>query len=356
MKRSLLEILACPLCGFNLVLRKELDWGDEIEAGWLVCLLCAASFPIRDGVPCLLPDQQDANRTRQAFTEQWQLKMAGRFEKSTIYGQDPRQRAEFLLENGIFFGLEPGDWILDAGCGSGDLTYALAAQYPQARVVGLDFCDTLYTAAQRARAYPNLSFVNGDLLAPPFKRSSFTGLYSWGVLHHTANTGLAFQITASLVAWDGTLVVWIYPDASESPWLIRILYLFRDRIFGGRGHLLPGKLRFRLVQVVSLFFSPVFAIALGLDGRTLARRLGRQRLGELRKSFEIVNWKAGDFYRLMIFLIFDSLTPEYQFRHSQAEVQHWFVENGFVGIQTYDAIPGYYWGKRSSDGRGDIQT
>ena len=36
------------------------------------------------------------------------------------------------------FGLGAGDFLLDVGCGAGDLTAALADHYPQARVIGID--------------------------------------------------------------------------------------------------------------------------------------------------------------------------------------------------------------------------
>ena len=89
-----MRILACPHCGVSLVLRDETTEKDEIVTGSLECSQCAASFDIRDGVPCMLQDSESANRTRQGFTEQWQLRQMGKFEKESLYGQDPHKRAE----------------------------------------------------------------------------------------------------------------------------------------------------------------------------------------------------------------------------------------------------------------------
>jgi uncharacterized protein YbaR (Trm112 family)/SAM-dependent methyltransferase len=352
MKEPLLEVLACPDCGQGLRLRGETRRGDEILAGGLECAGCAASFEIRAGVPCLLPPSGEANRTRLGFTEQWTLQQGGQLERETSYGQDPYRRAELLSEVRTGPRLAAGDWILDAGCGPGDVTYALAAQNPQAHVVGLDFCDTLYAAARRAEDYPNLSFVHGDLMRPPFKPSLFCGLYSWGVLHHTPDTRAAFQTTAALVARDGALSVWIYPHPSESLMVVRSLYALRDLVFFGRGHLLPGRQRFRLAQAASLLFLPLFVAAFALDGLSMRRRLGRQRFGEVVGSFQVVNRGPGAFYRHLVFLVFDSVTPEYQFRHRRAEVVQWFDENGFGQVQTHDAVQGYYWGQCLEEGSG----
>jgi uncharacterized protein YbaR (Trm112 family) len=350
MKKTLMEILVCPHCGTGLVLREETMEQNEIVAGTLVCSQCAACFGIKDGVPCMLQDPGRADRTRQGFTEQWRLGQTGDLKIARSYGQDAYGRAAFLSEINIV-PRKPNGWMLDAGCGSGDLTYAAAAQNPQVRVVGLDFCDTIFTAAREAPNYRNIDFVHGDIMLPPFRRASFHGLYAWGVLHHTKDTRTALGTAASLVASDGSMAVWIYPHPSESLRIVRCLYVLRDLLFLGRGHLIPGRLRFRMAQVASLLCTPAFLLALCLDGLSMGYRLGRQRLSEMTESSEIGDWKASDFYQFMTFLVFDSITPEYQFRHRQAEVLQWFEEDGFDEVQRHNAIPGYYWAKRKDDGR-----
>jgi demethylmenaquinone methyltransferase / 2-methoxy-6-polyprenyl-1,4-benzoquinol methylase len=65
--------------------------------------------------------------------------------------------------------VRPGDLVLDACCGTGDL--ALADVRAGGRVTGLDFSERMLERASRKA--PELDWVTGDLLALPFTDASF---------------------------------------------------------------------------------------------------------------------------------------------------------------------------------------
>ncbi len=63
----------------------------------------------------------------------------------------------------------PGDRVLDACCGTGDL--ALEAERRGARVVGLDFSERMLERARRKSG--TIEWVRGDALALPFEEGEF---------------------------------------------------------------------------------------------------------------------------------------------------------------------------------------
>jgi demethylmenaquinone methyltransferase / 2-methoxy-6-polyprenyl-1,4-benzoquinol methylase len=65
--------------------------------------------------------------------------------------------------------VRPGDAVLDACCGTGDL--AIACARAGGRVTGLDFSEPMLERARRKE--PAIEWVRGDLLALPFADATF---------------------------------------------------------------------------------------------------------------------------------------------------------------------------------------
>ncbi|OPX64320.1 MULTISPECIES: methytransferase partner Trm112 [unclassified Methanoregula] len=55
MKRSLMDILCCPVCKGDLTLDVENENEKEVLEGKLRCAACRADYPIHEGIPNLLP-------------------------------------------------------------------------------------------------------------------------------------------------------------------------------------------------------------------------------------------------------------------------------------------------------------
>ena len=55
MRRTLMDILCCPVCKGDLALLVEKEDEHEILEGELFCSVCEVKYPIREGIPNLLP-------------------------------------------------------------------------------------------------------------------------------------------------------------------------------------------------------------------------------------------------------------------------------------------------------------
>ena len=59
MKRSLMDILVCPVCKGELKLTVAKEEGEEIITGSLHCEKCKVDYPIEESIPNLLPPEND---------------------------------------------------------------------------------------------------------------------------------------------------------------------------------------------------------------------------------------------------------------------------------------------------------
>lgn len=55
MKKELMELLACPACKGALELSIDEEDDKEVIAGRLYCSKCSKDYPIKEGIPDLLP-------------------------------------------------------------------------------------------------------------------------------------------------------------------------------------------------------------------------------------------------------------------------------------------------------------
>ena len=112
---------------------------------------------------------------------------------------DLAQRVRRLL--GPFVGTET---VLDAGCGTGALAFALAPHV--AEVVGVDTRED-YLEAGRGAAPENVRFLEGDVTALPFGYASFDLACCHRVLHHVRRPELAVSELARVTRAGGRVFI-----------------------------------------------------------------------------------------------------------------------------------------------------
>lgn len=315
MHPDLLPLLCCPACPDEPDLSLETDKkdGERVSEGRLICTNCGHRYPIREGVPRLLIGKE-SQEVKAAFTDQWKLRYARRFEsENRVFWLDNRDSVAYLNQH-LLASFAPGDWALDAGCGSGEKSRELARQQPELQVLAMDISETLPVLAAKAKDQANLHVIQADVSHPPLRRGRFAAVVSIGVLHHTPDTRQAFAGIAPLVAPGGRLALWLYPHTDESPPFQKFYYFFRDVIFGGRGHTLPAQRRLSLLRLICL---PVFLL---MPVFLLSQAIQKSFYRDLTTS---------DLYHGLVFMLYDDIAPLYQHRHSRLEVRNWYLEAGF---------------------------
>jgi ubiquinone/menaquinone biosynthesis C-methylase UbiE len=117
------------------------------------------------------------------------------------------ERAERLAERVRHLLTTTGsERALDAGSGTGALAFALSPLVRE--VVALDLVPELLEQGRaRAGNYPNVTFMEGDVMALPFPDSSFDLAGSLMVLHHVTRPELAMSELARVTRLGGTLLV-----------------------------------------------------------------------------------------------------------------------------------------------------
>jgi len=110
--------------------------------------------------------------------------------------------------------------ILDAACGGGDLSRRIVDEArrleSRVEVTGLDLnVKVIECARQASDNYPEISFVHGDALRPPFEPGEFDVVILATFLHHLPPNEV---IAALRVARDLSRGIVIAADLVRSPW------------------------------------------------------------------------------------------------------------------------------------------
>lgn len=355
MRDKAFKVLRCPICVqpfsvWNIENGSVINWGanfsGDIASGLLKCAE-GHFFPIVASIPRIFPgslsgaseltaidqpnfpkDWKDAVAhalyaadhefnssflsTQKSFSSEW----AGLGEDESAWGQNVDDRLKLFLES---FQIKKqdliGKLILDAGCGHGENTLALAQA--GAKVFAIDLSTSVDIVAKRVKKAglgDSVTLVQTNLSNPPFVPGTFDFVYSGGVLHHTPNTHKSFQGIAPLVKTGGLTFIEVYSNEFKNLPELVIHFLFRG--FRKLTLLLPLSLLHTLCWVLAFPFWLYihFANWITRNTRYIPRSLSGMKLS-----------------------LFDALSPRYDWHHTTNEVRNWFVEAGYLDLaRTYE--------------------
>ena len=120
--------------------------------------------------------------------------------------EDQARTLEDLLHDGTAY--PAGSRVLEAGCGTGAQTVALARRSPGARITALDVSAASLTQAHaRVAGLGHVAFLRADLRAPPFAEGSFDHVFVCFVLEHLPDPAAALAALHRMLRPGGGITV-----------------------------------------------------------------------------------------------------------------------------------------------------
>jgi SAM-dependent methyltransferase len=256
--------------------------GGTLADDWS-CTGCASSFSAPDGIPDLrLRSDERTEAVRRFYDVAPFPGYPPRDSLQALRARADRSAFARLLDRAI-----PGDArIVDVGCGTGQMSLYLARA--DRAIVAADLTRAslrLGAAAAERFGLDGVQFVETDLRRPGLRAGAFDVVYSSGVVHHTPDPRASFARIARLARPGGTIVLGVYNTFARLPSRLRRL---AARAFGRR----------------HVPFDPVL----------------RERRDEPERRDA---WLRDQYQH-----------PE-EHRHTLAEVQRWFAENGVEYLRAY---------------------
>jgi SAM-dependent methyltransferase len=275
-------LFVCPACGGPL--------GAAAQRPEIACAACGRTFGCDEGIPLLYwsdeaDEGDDVTEVVKSFYEQHPFPDYEDLDSSATLKEKARRGlfARLLDEQ-----IPDSAWVLEAGCGTGQLGNLLALT-PSRTVVSTDVSLSslrLGQAFKRQNQIEASTFVQMNLFRPALRPASFDVVICTGVLHHTSAPRRGFRILGRLVKPGGYILVGLY-----------------NRF---------GRLATDLRRLVFRFTGDRFQF---LDPRLRAPGLGRRR-------------------HLAWFM--DQYRHPHESKHTMGEVIAWFEDAGF---EVVNAIP-----------------
>lgn len=179
--------------------------------------------PMTDGIPSLFAPndasfQGDVTELVKSFYEETPF--------PNYDGFDSRASLSDKARRGVFAALldeqlPEGSLVLEAGCGTGQLSNFLGMSWRR-RVIAGDMClNSLRLAKGFADQHEirNVAFLQFNLFRPPFQDNSFDVVISNGVLHHTGDCEGGFKSILAKLKPGGHIIIGLYNSQGRLPTL-----------------------------------------------------------------------------------------------------------------------------------------
>ncbi len=194
---EMLDAMWCPICQDG-TLSGQFDDAAEFTTGTLKCTACDATYPVREGIPDLIPHGRLKTRDWDKWTkhlDRFYQRRAGRAgdrptqSQSCRWGEKAQAFADFIdLPNGL---------TLDVGCGPGKLRFPLKAS------------DETYFGVDPLPVPEVDDFPYARALAEyiPFKNNTFSAMIVRSALDHFCDLDIFFAEAVRVLKPGGRIYI-----------------------------------------------------------------------------------------------------------------------------------------------------
>ena len=297
-----LRVYACPICTACAFQAQNLENGE------LHCGACNAIYPLKQGLPRFVPQDNYAA----SFGFQWNQHARTQLDSHT--GRS--------ISRDRLFGVTGwptdlrGQRILEAGSGAGRFTEVLVST--GADVYSFDYSLAVEANAASNGENANLHLSQGDIFRIPFPPGGFDKVMCLGVIQHTPDPALAFRCLAAQVKPGGELAIDVYANRLSAwlhwRWLLRPITrrMEKQRLYD-------------IISAITPILLPVAVFLRRLAGRYGARLVPVVEFSDLDLPDDLHRqWAILD--------TFDWYSPTYDFPQSKTTVERWFAEAGFEDV------------------------
>lgn len=146
------------------------------------------------------------------MTSSFNVQVAAGYEQ--LMGRWSRRLAPLFID---FTGIADGEAVLDVGCGTGSLTFALAKSAGLASIDAIDFAPVFVEEATRRNTDPRVKIRQGDACDLPFEDNVFDRAMALLVLHFVPETGKAIAEMRRVTRSGGIVAATVWDHYGGMP-------------------------------------------------------------------------------------------------------------------------------------------
>jgi ubiquinone/menaquinone biosynthesis C-methylase UbiE len=164
-----------------------------------------------------------------SMTSSFDIRDAAGYEQ--LMGRWSKKLAPLFID---FAGLASGEKILDVGCGTGSLTFALTKFPDLAEISAIDYSPVFVEAANRRNTDPRVRIQQADACALPFEDGTFDRAMALLVLHFVPEAGKAVAEMRRVVRPGGVVAAVVWDHLGGMPGMRMMLDTVAVVTEGGR--------------------------------------------------------------------------------------------------------------------------